>query len=62
MPRSGRMDIDAYAGRAARELHGYKTEPWSLKGAQVLNLHYEIDNDTIDDLLPVTRSIGERKL
>lgn len=54
MPRSGRMNVEAYAGQAAREIHGYKTEPWSLKGAQVLNLHYEIDNDTIDDLLPVT--------
>jgi hypothetical protein len=48
------MNVDAYAAQAAREIHGYKTEPWSLKGAQILNLHYEIDNDTIDDLLPVT--------
>jgi hypothetical protein len=54
MPRSGRMNVGAFAAQAAREIHGYKTEPWSLKGAQVLNLHYEIDNDTIDDLLPVT--------
>jgi hypothetical protein len=54
MPRSGRMNVDAYATQAAREILGYKTEPWPLKGAQVLNLHYEIDNDTIDDLLPVT--------
>jgi hypothetical protein len=48
------MNVDAYAAEAAREIHGYKTEPWTLKGAQILNLHYEIDNDTIDDLLPVT--------
>jgi hypothetical protein len=48
------MNVEAFAGQAAREIHGYKTEPWSLKGAQILNLHYEIDNDTIDDLLPVT--------
>ena len=54
MPRSGRMNVEAFAAHAAREILGYKTEPWSLKGAQVLNLHYEIDNDTIDDLLPVT--------
>lgn len=54
MPRSGRMNVEAFAAQAAREIHGYKTDPWPLKGAQVLNLHYEIDNDTIDDLLPVT--------
>jgi hypothetical protein len=54
MPRSGRMKVEAFAAHAAREIHGYKTEPWQLKGAQILNLHYEIDNDTIDDLLPVT--------
>jgi hypothetical protein len=48
------MNVEAFAAQAAREIHGYKTEPWSLKGAQILNLHYEIDNDTIDDLLPVT--------
>jgi hypothetical protein len=48
------MNVEAFAAQAAREIHGYKTEPWPLKGAQILNLHYEIDNDTIDDLLPVT--------
>ena len=54
MPRSGRMDVESFAAKTAREIQGYKTEPWALKGAQILNLHYEIDNDTIDDLLPVT--------
>jgi hypothetical protein len=48
------MDVQAFAARTAREIHGYKTEPWTLKGAQILNIHYEINNDTIDDLLPVT--------
>ena len=54
MPLAGRMDVEAYGAKTAREIHGYKTEAWALKGAQILNLHYEIDNDTIADLLPVT--------
>jgi acetoacetate decarboxylase len=54
MPRSGRMDVEAFAARSAREINGFKTEAWQLKGAQILNLHYEIDNDTIEDLIPVT--------
>jgi Acetoacetate decarboxylase (ADC) len=54
MPRSGRMDVQAFAARTAREVHGYKTEPWLLKGAQILNIHYELNNDTVDDLIPVT--------
>lgn len=54
MPRSGRMDVEAFAAKSAREIHGFKTEAWLLKGAQILNLLYEIDNDTIDDLIPVT--------
>jgi len=54
MPRSGRMGVQAFAAQTAREIHGYKTESWTLKGAQILNIHYEINNETIDDLLPVT--------
>jgi len=47
------MNVEAFAAHSAGEIHGFKTEPWELKGAQILNLHYEINNDTIDDLLPV---------
>lgn len=54
MPRSGRMVVEPFAARTAREIHGFKTEAWTLKGAQVLNILYEIDNDTVDDLIPVT--------
>lgn len=54
MPRSGRMAVEAFAARTAREIHGFKTEAWTLKGAQILNIDYEIDNDTVDDLIPVT--------
>jgi len=53
MPRSGRMDVAAFAANNVREIHGFKTEAWTLKGAQILNIHYEIDNDTVDDLIPV---------
>jgi len=54
MPRSGRMDVEPFAAKNVREIHGFKTDAWMLKGAQILNIHYEIDNDTVDDLLPVT--------
>jgi len=48
------MDVAAFAAETAREIQGFKTEAWPLKGAQILNIHYEIDNETIEDLLPVT--------
>jgi hypothetical protein len=48
------MNVEAFGKQAAAEILGYKTEAWSLKGVQILNLHYEINNDTIDDLLPAT--------
>lgn len=54
MPLAGKMNVEAFAAHSAREIHGHKTEPWSLKGAQILNVHYEINNDTIAELLPVT--------
>jgi Acetoacetate decarboxylase (ADC) len=54
MPRAGRMVIEPFAARTAREINGYKTEAWTLKGAQILNILYEIDNDTVEDLIPVT--------
>lgn len=54
MPRSGRMAVEAFAAKTAREIHGFKTEAWTLNGAQILNILYEIDNDTVEDLVPVT--------
>jgi len=54
MPRAGRMDVNQFAaGTTVREIDGYKTEGWTLKGAQTLNIYYEIDNATIEDLIPV---------
>ncbi|HKV55786.1 MAG TPA: acetoacetate decarboxylase family protein [Candidatus Binataceae bacterium] len=55
MPLVGTMDVAAFVGAGnIREIHGFKTEPWVLKGAQILNVYYEINNDTIASLLPVT--------
>jgi acetoacetate decarboxylase len=54
MPRAGKMDVEAFASRTAREIDGYKTEAWALKGAQILNIHYESNNDTVEQLIPVT--------
>ncbi|MGH8014442.1 MAG: acetoacetate decarboxylase family protein [Candidatus Binataceae bacterium] len=53
MPLSGNMDVRAFAPNV-KEIHGFKTEGWQLKDAQILHIHYEIDNDTIASLLPVT--------
>jgi hypothetical protein len=53
MPRSGRMDVPQFATGVVREIDGYKTEGWTLKGAQTLNILYEINNDTVEDLIPV---------
>lgn len=53
MPLSGRMNVKAFAASGVREIQGYKTDAWALKGAQILNVHYEINNDTVCDLIPV---------
>lgn len=54
MPLSGKMDVEAFAQHSAREINGFKTDAWKLPHAKILSLHYEIDNDTISDLVPVT--------
>jgi hypothetical protein len=51
-PRLGKLDAKGFAVNGAREILGYKTEPWTLKQAQILNLNHEIDDDLGDDLLP----------
>jgi hypothetical protein len=53
MPLAGRMDTAAFAARNAREVQGFTTPAWRLPGARILNVHYEIDNETVADLLPV---------
>jgi hypothetical protein len=53
-PRLGKLDAKAFAEQGAREILGYKTEPWTLKQAQILNFNHEIDDDLGDYLLPRT--------
>lgn len=53
MPLTGNMNVAAFAAGNAGEIHGYKTAAWTLKGAEILNIHYEINNDTVQDLIPV---------
>ena len=52
-PRFGTLDVNAWA-KAAATLNGFKTEEWKLKGAQILELHIEIDDDPADALIPKT--------
>ncbi|MGH7838150.1 MAG: acetoacetate decarboxylase family protein, partial [Candidatus Binataceae bacterium] len=54
MPLAGCMKVEAFAARTAREILGFRTEAWTLAGAKILNVHYEIDNDTVAELIPVT--------
>jgi Acetoacetate decarboxylase (ADC) len=53
MPSSGTMDVQAYAPNV-NEINGYKTEAWTLKGAQILNVYYEVKNEPFASLMPVT--------
>ena len=51
MPRAGLLDFQNWNGTVA-EIENYKTEPWILKGAQILNLAFEIDDLSADHLIP----------
>ena len=50
MPRFGTMELKQWGVPA--EIHGYGTEPWILKNAQVLNVAFEIDDLKAGALLP----------
>ncbi|MDB5108519.1 MAG: hypothetical protein JWM69_1460, partial [Candidatus Binatus sp.] len=52
-PRFGKLDLATWA-KSAPAINGYKTEPWVLKGAQILTLNIEIDDDAADALIPAT--------
>lgn len=52
-PRFGTLDVARFA-KSAATLNGYKTEALTLKGAQILELHMEIDDDPADALIPRT--------
>jgi Acetoacetate decarboxylase (ADC) len=53
-PRLGKLDSKAFGAKYAREILGYKSESWTLKKAQIVNLNHEIDDDLGDYLLPRT--------
>ena len=53
MPSSGTMDVQAFAPNVC-EINGYKTEAWTLKGAQILNVLFEVKNEPFPSLMPVT--------
>ena len=52
-PRYGKLNTADWA-KAAATINGYKTEPWLLKGAQILSINIEIDDDPADNLIPRT--------
>jgi hypothetical protein len=52
MPRFGLLDAKKWSEGIVAQIHGYKTEPWILKGAQILNIAIEIDDVKTDALLP----------
>jgi hypothetical protein len=52
-PRFGTLDSAKWA-RFAPVIEGYKTDALTLKGAGILELHIEIDDDAADALLPKT--------
>ena len=52
-PRFGKLDLATW-GKSAPTINGYKTEPWILKGAKILTINMEIDDDPADNLLPAT--------
>jgi len=53
MPASGTMDVAAFAPNVS-EINGFKTAEWTLKGAQILNVYYEVKNEPFASLMPVT--------
>jgi hypothetical protein len=52
-PRYGTLNLQEWA-KGVSTIAGYKTEPWVLKGAQILELHFEIADEPADALLPKT--------
>jgi hypothetical protein len=49
--RYGTLDVATF-GKSASTINGYKTDALIVKGAQILELHMEIDDDPADALLP----------
>jgi len=52
-PRFGTLDLAKWA-ESVPTINGFRTEPWLLKSAQVLELHMEIEDERADALIPRT--------
>jgi hypothetical protein len=52
-PRFGCLDLNAWT-KSIPVIDGYGTESWTLKGARILEVHMEIEDDPADALLPRT--------
>jgi hypothetical protein len=52
-PRFGTLNANAWSDWVST-IDGYKTEDLTLKGANILELHIEIDDDPADALIPKT--------
>jgi Acetoacetate decarboxylase (ADC) len=52
-PRYGKLNLAEWA-KSVPTINGFKTEPWLLKGAQILSINMEVDDDPADNLLPAT--------
>jgi len=50
-PRYGKLAVSEW-GKSAPMINGYRTEPWKLSGARLMEFRYEIDDDPADTLLP----------
>ena len=53
-PRLGTLDSAKWAQAGVPTIEGYRTEPLTLKGARVLELHMEITDGLADSLVPRT--------
>ena len=51
MPRSGKQDVQAAAARVP-VIAGFGTEAWELKGAEILQLSFEVAEEPADWLVP----------
>ncbi|MGH7961590.1 MAG: acetoacetate decarboxylase family protein [Candidatus Binatia bacterium] len=51
MPRSGKQDVQAAAARVP-VIAGFGTEAWELKGAEILQLSFEVVEESADWLVP----------
>lgn len=51
MHRYGTLDVNEWAA-SAPTINGFKPEPWTLKGVQILECRTEIDDDLVDPLVP----------